>query len=270
MTAAVEREVAVGASGPLATLELATAAVVRDVLGPTNDVVGPWRPTADGRWSSPAPVRLAAATGMPLVPLADRLAAALRARLGQPGGERAPDAWGEVAVSATGFLLVTPGRGVLREVLVTVLGAGRAYARPHGSVPSLVMDPAVPVRRTRDSRLFVVMWAHARCCVVLDRVETVTASEAPGTPGTAGVPERVLVLLLADLPRALTAAGDDPTAVLRRLHEVAGATHQWLDRLDPLGVPQRRAPEWWAAIEATRQVLATGLDVLGVSAPTRL
>lgn len=261
---------AVGASGPLARLELATATVVRDVLGSTSDVAGPWRPTVDGRWSSPAPVRLAAATGMPLAPLAARLAAALRARLGPVEGEHGPDAWGEVAVSETGLLLVTPGRGALREVVVTVLGAGPAYARPQGSVPFLVIDPAVPVRRTRDSRLFVVMWAHARCCAALHRVETVTASEAPGTPATPGVHERVLVLLLADLPRALAAAGDDPTAVLRRLQEVAAATHHWLDRLDPLGIPQRPTPEWRPAIEATRQVLATGLEVLGLPAPTRL
>ena len=165
-----------------------------------------------------------------------------------------------------GFLLVTPDADGLRSVVTAVLAAGPGYGRPSRPVPSMVVDPTVPQRRTLDNLLFVVMWAHSRCCVVLNRKTTDGTAPAALTEG-------VLVLLLADLPRALAAAGDDPAVVLRRLHEVAAATHAWLDEsgdrdgwLDGSDVRERgRLP----LVEAVRQVLATGLDVLGLPAPTR-
>ncbi|WP_295701821.1 DALR anticodon-binding domain-containing protein, partial [Lapillicoccus sp.] len=244
-------------------LDAALSAAVRAVLPGSAEVArghlwhgrpDHWRPDGRGRWSSPVALRVAAAAGMPVAPLATRLAASLGAGLTERLGVAAGRA---IEVGEGGFLVVTPGPDDCVAAVAAVLAGGPAYGRPTRPVSPMVVDPTVPQRRTPDNPRFVVMWAHARCCVVLDGVTTDgTAATATPTPI-----ERVLVLLLADLPRAITAAGDDPAGVLRRLLEVAAATHGWLDELP---ATDRRAPGTRDLAEAARQVLAPGLDVLGL------
>lgn len=249
-----------------ADLDAALRAAVRDVLpgvagvaGVAEDAKGDlwrWRPDGVGGWTSPAPRRLAAAARMPLPVLETRLAAAFVAALaGRLGG----DADGAVGVG-DGFLVVTPGAEALGSVVAAVLAVGPAYGRPDGPVSPLVVDPTVPQRRTPDNPLFVVMWAHARCAVLIDRATGDVERGIAVTPTTA---ERVLVLLLADLPRAVADAGH-PATLLRRVLEVADATHGWLAEFEGPGTGR---PE---LVAAARQVLATGLDLLGLPAPDHL
>ncbi len=169
-----------------------------------------------------------------------------------------------MGVGDDGFLVVTPGPEDCAATVTAVLAAGPASGRPARPVLPLAVDPTVPQRRTPDNALFDVMWAHARCCVALDRAQTDATPQADSLPTAVSAVERVLVVLLADFPRALATAGNDRAAVLRRLLEVAAATHRWFE--DPSGLqPGRLTP-----VDAARQVLATGLDVLGLPAPARL
>ncbi|MEO9152707.1 MAG: DALR anticodon-binding domain-containing protein [Lapillicoccus sp.] len=273
-----------------ADLDAAVRAVVPDVLAPGSGGApgdpGPqprgvvprvgWRPDAVGRWSSPVARRLADTAGRPAGPLACHLAVALAERLGHVGS----DAFVEVV--GDGFLAVTPGRRDLAGVVTAVLAAGPAYGRPPDPVRALVVDPSVPQRRTPENPLFVVMWAHARCHVLPERhgaagssatPMTPPASTATSSPSPPSTAERLLVLRLADLPRAVLSAGGDPATVLRRLHEVALSAHRWLDELGALDgsdPPPRRAAGSPALAVAARVVLATGLDVLGLPAPDHL
>jgi arginyl-tRNA synthetase len=66
----------------------------------------------------------------------------------------------------------------------------------------------------------------------------------------------------------------EPHRVARHLEEVAAAYHKWYDscRVTPIGdepvTPTHRTRLWLN--DATGQVLANGLGLLGVSAPERM
>jgi arginyl-tRNA synthetase len=79
------------------------------------------------------------------------------------------------------------------------------------------------------------------------------------------------------MPRVVAQAAElrEPHRVARYLEEVAGAYHKWYDqqrKVLPFGDEQvgdvHRTRLWLN--DATRQVLANGLGLLGVSAPERM
>ena len=89
--------------------------------------------------------------------------------------------------------------------------------------------------------------------------------------------ESALLGVLADFPRVALQAAEfrEPHRVARYLEELAGRFHKWYDtcRVRPVNVDEEvtdlhRSRLWLN--DATRQVLANGLDLLGVSAPERM
>ena len=83
--------------------------------------------------------------------------------------------------------------------------------------------------------------------------------------------------ILGDFPRVVAQAAQlrEPHRVARYLEELAGRFHKWYDtcRVRPVSVDEEitdlhRTRLWLN--DATRQVLANGLDLLGVSAPERM
>ena len=89
--------------------------------------------------------------------------------------------------------------------------------------------------------------------------------------------EAALLAALGDFPRVVAQAAHllEPHRVARYLEELAGRYHKWYDtcRVRPMSVDEEvtdlhRSRLWLN--DATRQVLANGLDLLGVSAPERM
>jgi arginyl-tRNA synthetase len=89
--------------------------------------------------------------------------------------------------------------------------------------------------------------------------------------------EAALLAILGDYPRVVAQAAQlrEPHRVARYLEELAGRFHKWYDtcRVRPLSADEavtdlHRTRLWLN--DATRQVLANGLDLLGVSAPERM
>jgi arginyl-tRNA synthetase len=87
----------------------------------------------------------------------------------------------------------------------------------------------------------------------------------------------VLLAALAEFPRVVAQAAElrEPHRVARYLEELSGRYHKWYDacRVTPRAADEpvtdlHRTRLWLN--EATRTVLAGGLDLLGVSAPERM
>ena len=81
---------------------------------------------------------------------------------------------------------------------------------------------------------------------------------------------------IAEFPRVVAQAAElrEPHRVARYLEELAGSYHKWYDqrRVAPFGdedVSDVHRTRLWLN-DATRQVLANGLGLLGVSAPERM
>ena len=84
--------------------------------------------------------------------------------------------------------------------------------------------------------------------------------------------ERALVKALAAFPEELkTAARDyDPSYINRYLVELAGTFHRFYNACRIRGEAADVAAARLALAEATRRVIANGLEILGVTAPEKM
>ena len=133
-------------------------------------------------------------------------------------------------------------------------------------------------KQTNDNPVFYVQYAHARTSNVArlaaeDGIDRADAFE----PGLLSDPtEATLLATLGDFPRVVAHAAElrEPHRVARYLETLAGHFHKWYDtcrvrpRSDEELTDTHRTRLWLN--DATRQVLANGLDLLGVSAPERM
>jgi arginyl-tRNA synthetase len=165
------------------------------------------------------------------------------------------------------------------DVVDTIGRDAARFALARYSLDSTIdIDLDMWTRRSNDNPVFYVQYAHARIAS-LDR-KAASAGHARGEGYDASVlshpRETDLLKTLADYPAVVTAAAElrQPQRVARYLEDLAGAYHRFHDtcrilppddaQFDDVG----RARLWLA--DASRIVLANGLDLLGVSAPERL
>jgi len=146
----------------------------------------------------------------------------------------------------------------------------------------LSLDSEEMKRRTNDNPVFYVQYAHARTCNVarLAAGDDVRRQDGFDPALLTHQTEAALLAILGDYPRivAQAAALREPHRVARYLEDLAARYHKWYDEcrvrpavLDGVTEPVtdlHRTRLWLN--DATRQVLANGLDLLGVSAPQQL
>jgi arginyl-tRNA synthetase len=149
----------------------------------------------------------------------------------------------------------------------------------------LLLDLDLLAQRTNDNPVFYVQYAHARISSVLRNAselgviptDIATWDPAQFDPSlVAHERESALLAVLGQYPGVVASAAElrEPHRIARHLEEVATAYHRFYDACRVL--PQGDEPAtalttsrlWLCA--ATRQVLANGLEVLGVSAPERM
>ncbi|SNS53566.1 arginyl-tRNA synthetase [Micrococcales bacterium KH10] len=133
-------------------------------------------------------------------------------------------------------------------------------------------------KKSNDNPVFYVQYAHARTSSVGRNAADLGVRRADGF-----APELLdheteagLLSLLADYPRIVAQAAKlrEPHRIARYLEELAGAYHKWYDscRVTPQGdaeVTDVHRTRLWLN-DAVGQILANGLDLLGVSAPERM
>jgi arginyl-tRNA synthetase len=170
-------------------------------------------------------------------------------------------------------------RGTTIADLVLAIGVDATrYALVRCALSSpLDIDLDVWSKRTDDNPVFAVQYAHARLASLARNAADLGISRADAQLALlVHRREGELIRTLADLPRIVASAARlrEPHRVARYLEELAGTYRSFSAacRVLPLG-DERPDPLHAARLvlcEATRQVLANGLDLLGVSAPERL
>ena len=134
-------------------------------------------------------------------------------------------------------------------------------------------------KQTNDNPVFYVQYAHARTSNVARLANEDGVRREDGfDPSLLSDPtEAALLAILGDFPRVVAQAAHlrEPHRVARYLEDLAGRFHKWYDtcRVRPMNADEEitdvhRTRLWLN--DATRQVLANGLDLLGVSAPDRM
>jgi arginyl-tRNA synthetase len=143
----------------------------------------------------------------------------------------------------------------------------------------MVMDVDVLRRNTNENPVYYVQYAHARIAAVLRSAQELKIGQELDTfDPTQLVHNRENELLgaLAEYPRVVASAAEfrEPHRVARYLEELAGVYHGFYAdcRVLPLGdeAPTAVHSARAALCAATMQVLANGLDLLGVNAPERM
>ncbi|HVT21222.1 MAG TPA: arginine--tRNA ligase [Mycobacteriales bacterium] len=172
------------------------------------------------------------------------------------------------------------GNVVLLADLVDAIGVDAArYALARYSSDSPIdLDLDLWARRTNDNPVFYVQYAHARISSLLRNAEDLGIGRGDAFDGAllAEPREGDLLAALGEFPRIVASAGElrEPHRVARYLEELAGTYHRFYDacRVLPMGdepaTDLTRARLW--LVEATRIVLASGLGLLGVTAPERM
>ncbi|WEV78328.1 arginine--tRNA ligase [Janibacter cremeus] len=133
-------------------------------------------------------------------------------------------------------------------------------------------------KQTNDNPVFYVQYAHARTFNVARlAAEDGVERDAGFDPSLLSHPtEAALLAALGDFPRVVAHAAQlrEPHRVARYLEGLATHFHKWYDtcRVRPHRdeeITDTHRTRLWLN-DATRQVLANGLDLLGVSAPERM
>ncbi|MBE7700746.1 arginine--tRNA ligase [Oerskovia sp. Sa1BUA8] len=177
------------------------------------------------------------------------------------------------------------GTVVTLEDLVDAVGVDAArYSLARSSTDSSIdLDLDLLSRATNENPVFYVQYAHARTANVARNAQAHGVSRFREDGSEAFDPsllthetESVLLGALTEFPRVVAQAAElrEPHRVARYLEALAGDYHSWYHecRVTPLGdeeVTDVHRTRLWLN-DATRQVLANGLGLLGVSAPERM
>jgi len=134
------------------------------------------------------------------------------------------------------------------------------------------------LKQSNDNPVFYVQYAHSRTCAVDRNATDRAVARADGFDPALLDHETEAVLLgrLTEFPRIVAQAAElrEPHRVARYLEGLAADYHKWYGERRVLPYPDEdvetvhRTRLWLN--DAVRQVLANGLDLLGVSAPERM
>ena len=152
--------------------------------------------------------------------------------------------------------------------------ATRYFLIARKSDSQLIFDIDLARAQTNDNPVYYIQYAHARVASVMRQLgeRGLVWDRANGVAQLAKLDsesEQVLMVELSRYPEVVEAAGQnlEPHLIASYLRELAAAfhtyynTHQFL--VDDANVRDARL----TLADATRQVLANGLDLLGISAP---
>ncbi|HET6698252.1 MAG TPA: arginine--tRNA ligase [Nocardioidaceae bacterium] len=179
------------------------------------------------------------------------------------------------------------GTVISQEDLVEAIGVDAArYALARYTTDTTIdLDLELWARQTSDNPVFYVQYAHARLASILRNAADLglapagadLSAEHPFDPALlAHEKEGDLLRALAEVPRVVAAAAQlrEPHRVARYLEDTASAFHKFYDACRVLPQGDEEPSDLHRArlllIEATRTVIANGLQLLGVSAPERM
>ncbi|WP_265521879.1 arginine--tRNA ligase [Oerskovia flava] len=172
------------------------------------------------------------------------------------------------------------GTVVTLEDLVDAVGVDAArYSLARSSVDSSIdLDLDLLTKASNENPVYYVQYAHSRTVQVDANAEAreVRRGDAFDPATLTHETEAALVGRLTEFPRIVAQAAElrEPHRVARYLEALAGDYHKWYQecRVTPYQdeeVTDTHRTRLWLN-DATRQVLANGLGLLGVNAPERM
>ena len=138
-------------------------------------------------------------------------------------------------------------------------------------------DLDLAAKQSDENPVFYVQYAHARVCSVLEKAKSSGFDSVLGTPLTkfpkAHAKERALILKIADLSYEIERCSVDYAVSRLTTYaiELARTYHGFYDACRVIDMSDPTTTQWRLQIcLATQAALKATLDVLGVSAPTRM
>ena len=146
-------------------------------------------------------------------------------------------------------------------------------SRPESPVE---FDLELAVRQDSENPVYYVQYAHARICSMLTALaqdgHAVPAAEAVDFSLLAAPEERELIKQLAALPEEirLAARDYDPSRINRYVTELAARFHRFYTACRIKGAPEGVLEARLFLADTVRRVIALSLDIIGVSAPSKM
>ncbi|WP_067722125.1 arginine--tRNA ligase [Nocardia yamanashiensis] len=173
------------------------------------------------------------------------------------------------------------GTVVTLDDLVEMIGVDAArYALVRSSVNSSIdIDLDLWTRTDNENPVYYVQYAHARTNSIIGNAAAFGFEAVPADFALASSSrEGDLIRTLGEFPRVVATAAElrEPHRIARYLEDLAGVYHAFQSDNDMRVIPQGDDPVTplnsarLELVKATRQVLANGLGLLGVSAPERM
>ena len=171
------------------------------------------------------------------------------------------------------------GTVVTLEDLVEIVGVDAArYSLTRYSVDSNIdIDLDLLTKQSNENPVFYVQYAHARTCAIARNAEAAgVTTDSVDTSLLNSEADSALLAALGQFAGAVKEAADfrEPHRVARYLETLAGVYHRWygVSHVAPKGDEEVTDLHRTRLLlnNATRQVLANGLGLLGVSAPEKM
>jgi arginyl-tRNA synthetase len=141
----------------------------------------------------------------------------------------------------------------------------------------LTFDIDLAREQSKDNPVYYVQYAHARVFSILDKAvaQGYRYDQGNGLAGLGLLDDEHSLLLMVELsryPEVVENAGQllEPHLVAQYLRELAYAFHTWYHEVKALVEDADTRDARLALACAARQVLANGLELLGVSAPEKM
>ena len=137
-------------------------------------------------------------------------------------------------------------------------------------------DLGLAVREDSENPVYYIQYAYARICSLIkalaDEGRSVPAADQVDLSILSGEQERALIKELANFSEEIRMAARDydPSYINRYLMRLAGAFHRFYNACRIKGEADDVANARLYLAAATRQVLANGLGILGLSKPEKM
>ncbi len=162
----------------------------------------------------------------------------------------------------------------LRDLIEEVgCDATRFFLAARRADSQLIFDIDLARAQTNDNPVYYIQYAHARICSVLSQWGGDVAQLASRDLSALSAPsEATLMQKLSEFPEVVKNAANElaPHMVANYLKECASDLHSYYNDTKFLVDDEATKLARMALISATQQVLKNGLDLLGLSAPSKM